>query len=111
MQDICIYALYKYIYISMQDASRALTPRTKRWLGRLTPLLPEAQGKQIVDAFVQNAYTSVDTICEDSHNVEAMPALKTLKAGAKIAFRKKLAELVVSEWLMIADYDRFLQDW
>jgi hypothetical protein len=40
-----------------------------------------------------------------------MPALKTLKAGAKIAFRKKLAELVVSEWLMIADYDRFLQDW
>jgi hypothetical protein len=79
-----------------QAAVRVLTPRAKAWLGRLAPLLPKDQSCQIVNSFTHHSYTSVDGIMEeDEQALFAMPGIKDLKAGAKIALRKKLAEFKV----------------
>jgi hypothetical protein len=77
-----------------------LTPRAKAWLGGLASLLPEDQSSQIVHSLTDHAYTSVETILgESEENLLAVSGVRTLKAGADIAFKKRLAELRVSDLL------------
>ena len=61
-------------------------------------LLPKDQTCQVVNSFTYHSYTSVDGIMEeDEQKLFALPGIKDLKPGAKIALRKKLSEFKVRE--------------
>jgi hypothetical protein len=65
-------------------------------MGGLAYLLSEDQGKRVVLALVQHAYTSVEIIlAEKPKKLLALIKSKDLKAGTQVAFRKRLKELQV----------------
>jgi hypothetical protein len=69
-----------------------LTPRAKAWLGSLA--LPEDQAGHIALALAEHAYTSVETIRQESEEgFMKISRIEGLKPGAKIALAAKLAEL------------------
>jgi hypothetical protein len=79
-----------------QAAARVFTPRAKAWLGGLARLLPEDQTSSIVLSLADHGYTSVEIIVEEEEaSLLAMPGIKKLKAGAKIAFKNTLVKLKV----------------
>jgi hypothetical protein len=88
---------YMHTYIRVQkgdDSTSALTPRLRAWVGAMS--LPQDQSTQIALALALNLYTSVNIIMEeDAKALMALPQVSSLKPGAKVVLRKKLAELQV----------------
>ncbi len=81
----------------MQAVVTLLTPRIKAWLGGVAELLPGDQTTKIALSLASDPCRSVDALVEkDEQDMLALPELKALKAGAKLVFKKKLAELKVS---------------
>ena len=71
-----------------------LTPRAQWWVGSMA--IGEEQSAGMAVALAESGYTSVEVLSEElPHTLMALPAIEALKPGAKIALRKKLADLKV----------------
>ncbi len=64
------------------------------WLGELACIIPASESKRIVSSLLQDSYTSVDILTEESED-KLLSGIQGIKAGAMLAFKKKLADLKV----------------
>jgi hypothetical protein len=73
---------------------QATSPRMMMWLGELACIIPASESKRIVSSLLQDSYTSVDILTEESED-KLLSGIQGIKAGAMLAFKKKLADLKV----------------
>jgi hypothetical protein len=71
-----------------------LTPRARAWLDKFSQ--PDDQIGRIALALTDQAYISSEVITKESpEKLQELQAIKELKPGAKLTFKKKLINLKV----------------
>ena len=77
-----------------EEAVAAMTPRLKAWVGAMQ--LPQDQRNIIATVLADNLYSSTAIVMDEETDFLAeLPGMQVLKSGAKVIFRKGLAELKV----------------